>query len=89
MVRTVAQLPGVMALAPLIAPMAARRVGVMVPVLPKVRVVVQRVGIVVLAALLHQLADKPEVGVDKRFVSKGKIVLILPRFTYFKLNTLE
>ena len=44
MARTVAQLPGVMVAAPLIVPMAAQLLGVMVPVLPKVRVVVQRVG---------------------------------------------
>jgi hypothetical protein len=67
----VEQLPGVMALAPLIAPMAARRVGVMVPDRPKVRVEVQRVGIVVPAALQPQLAENPEVGAGKRFMFYG------------------
>ena len=85
MAHTVEQLHGVMVAAPLIAPMAARLIGVMVPVPPKVRVVVQQAGVMV-PARQRQLADKPEVGVDKRFVSKGKIVLILPRFTYFKLK---
>ena len=67
MERTVEQLLGVTVAAPLIVPMVVQLPGVMVPDLPKVRVVVQLVGIVVLAALLHQLADKPEVGAGKRF----------------------
>jgi hypothetical protein len=72
MVRMVAQLPGVEIMAGLMAPMVARPVGAMVPDLPKVRVAVQRVGIVVLAAQQHQQADDLEVGAGKRFMVWGK-----------------
>jgi hypothetical protein len=67
MARTVAQLPGVMGAAPLIVLMAARLSGVMVPDLPKVRGVVQRVGVMV-PELQHQLVEHPEVGADNRFI---------------------
>ena len=70
----VEQLPGVMALAPLIALMAVQRVGVMVPDRPKVRVAARLAGIVALAALQPQLAEHPEAGVDKRFITQDKIL---------------
>ena len=65
MERTGAQLPGVMAVAPLIVHMAAQLHGVMVPVPPKVLGAVQRVGIVAPAALQHQRVEIPEAGAGK------------------------
>jgi hypothetical protein len=66
MERTVEQLRGVMVVAPRIAPMVGLLPGVMAPVMPKVLVVVQRVGVMV-PARQRQLADKPEVGAGKYF----------------------
>jgi hypothetical protein len=66
MVPTVEQLLGVMVVAPLIAPMAGQLPGVMAPVMPTVRVVVLRVGVMV-PERQRQLADKPEVGAGKHF----------------------
>jgi hypothetical protein len=56
-----------MAVAPLIVPMAARLHGVMVPVPPKVRVAVQRVGVMVTEPQLQQAENQP-VGIDKYFM---------------------
>ena len=60
-----AQLRGVMGVAPRIALMAVLLPGAMVPVTPKVREVVQLVGVTV-PELQHQRAEEPEVGADKR-----------------------
>jgi hypothetical protein len=43
--------------------------GVMFPDLQKARVAARLVGIVVLVALQHQLAENLKAGVDKRFIS--------------------
>ena len=85
--RMEAQLPGVMVVAPLIAPMVVQLPGVMVPDLPKVRVVVQLVGVTV-PELRHQRVEKPEAGAGKRFMVGEKIFADFSSFPvlHFKPN---
>ncbi len=62
--------------------------GAMAPVIPKVRVVVQRVGVMV-TKLQLQLAEDRLVGIDKYFMAREKILAIFPSFSAFHLKLNE